>query len=211
MYRPTRWHRCCRFRRGDHPISCVRSDNRRVLLPHTDAHQHLMDAGGDHRVLSYGDGAYRLRGNAFGKQTQGRIPKNVIQRGHRCADTMGIRKVAKELGLSPHPAMFPTDIPELAIRFLTEAGELVVDPFCGFNKSGLAAERNDRRWTACDNILDVHQAAGRDVHRFRWILDEPCDCNGGSKSRFSAKDSLFDEPRDSNTVLSPILHESCRW
>ncbi|RAI99301.1 site-specific DNA-methyltransferase (cytosine-N4-specific) [Aeromonas salmonicida] len=134
--------------------SCVRSDNRRVLLPHTDAHQRLMDAGGDRRVVSYGDGAYRLRGNAFGKQTEGRIPKNVIQRGHRCADTMEIRKAAKELGLPPHPAMFPTDIPELAIRFLTEAGDLVVDPFSGSNKSGLAAERNDRRWAACDNILE---------------------------------------------------------
>jgi hypothetical protein len=55
--------------------SCVRSDNRRVLLPHIDAHQSLMDSGGDRRVVSYGDGAYRLRGNAFGKQTEERIPK----------------------------------------------------------------------------------------------------------------------------------------
>lgn len=67
----------------------VRSDNRRVLIPHTEKHQKLMAQGGDNRVVSYGDGAYRLRGNAFSNVTEGRIPKNVIQRGHRCADTSG--------------------------------------------------------------------------------------------------------------------------
>ena len=50
--------------------------------------------------------------------------------------------------------MFPTDIPEFAIRFLTEEGDLVVDPFSGSNKSGLAAERNNRRWVACDLVLE---------------------------------------------------------
>ncbi|EOX1519438.1 DNA methyltransferase [Vibrio cholerae] len=99
-------------------------------------------------MVSYGDGAYRLRGNAFSNVTEGRIPKNVIQRGHRCADTLELRRIARELGLPPHPAMFPTDIPEMAIRFLTEEGDLVVDPFSGSNKSGLAAERNNRRWIA---------------------------------------------------------------
>ncbi len=132
----------------------VRSDNRRVLIPHTEKHQKLMAQGGDNRVVSYGDGAYRLRGNAFSNVTEGRIPKNVIQRGHRCADTLELRRIARELGLPPHPAMFPTDIPEMAIRFLTEEGDLVVDPFSGSNKSGLAAERNNRRWIACDIILE---------------------------------------------------------
>lgn len=132
----------------------VRSDNRRVLQPHTEKHQQLMRQGGDSRVASYGDGAYRLRGNAFSAMTEGRIPKNVIHRGHRCADTIEVRRIAKELGLPPHPAMFPTDIPEFAIRFLTEEEDLVVDPFSGSNKSGLAAERNNRRWMTCDLVLE---------------------------------------------------------
>ncbi|MDV5727849.1 DNA methyltransferase [Klebsiella pneumoniae] len=48
----------------------------------------------------------------------------------------------------------------MAIRFLTEEGDLVVDPFSGSNKSGLAAERNNRRWIACDIILE-HSAPRR--------------------------------------------------
>ncbi|NMS37193.1 DNA methyltransferase, partial [Vibrio parahaemolyticus] len=60
----------------------------------------------------------------------------------------------KELGLPPHPAMFPTDIPSFAIEFLTNEDELVVDLFSGSNKTGLAAERAGRRWVACDLILE---------------------------------------------------------
>ncbi|MNY12807.1 Modification methylase PvuII [compost metagenome] len=132
----------------------VRSDNRRVLLPHTDKHRQLVESGGDKRVASYGDGAYQLRDSSFSAHTEGRIPKNVILRGHRCADTLAARKAAQELGLPPHSAMFPTTIPEQAIQFLTEEGDLVVDLFSGSNKTGLAAERNGRRWLACEKVLE---------------------------------------------------------
>lgn len=132
----------------------VRSDNRRVLLPHTDKHLQLMESGGDKRVASYGDGAYQLRETSFSARTEGRIPKNVIVRGHRCTDTLAARKAAQALGLPPHSAMFPTTIPEQAIQFLTEEGDLVVDPFSGSNKTGLAAERSGRRWLACEKVLE---------------------------------------------------------
>ncbi|MEM0550399.1 MULTISPECIES: site-specific DNA-methyltransferase [Aeromonas] len=132
----------------------VRSDNRRVLMPHTEAHKALLAKGGETRNAVYGDGAYRLREGSFSNQTQGRIPKNVIIRGHRCADSQALRKAAKELGLPAHPAMYPTDIPDFAIRFLTEEGDLVVDPFSGSNKTGLAAERGNRRWACCERVLE---------------------------------------------------------
>lgn len=132
----------------------VRSDNRRVLMPHTEEHKKLIDTGGDKRVASYGDGAYRLNGSSFTAKTKGKIPKNVIHRGHRCSDTQEVRRIAKALGLPAHPAMFPTAIAEFAIQLLTQEDDLVVDPFAGSNKVGLAAERNNRRWVSCDNILE---------------------------------------------------------
>lgn len=132
----------------------VRSNNNRVLIPHTEAHSKLIESGGEKRDVSYGDGAYTLRsGKSFSRKTKGKIPKNVIQRGHRCADSQEARRVAKRLGLPAHPAMFPTAIAEFAIEFLTEEGDLVVDPFSGTNKTGLASERLNRRWFACDIIL----------------------------------------------------------
>lgn len=132
----------------------VRSNNRRVLVPHTEKHRKLIARGGEERNVVYADGAYEIKTGSFGNETPGSIPKNVIQRGHRCSDTQALRVAAKALGLGPHPAMFPTAIPEFAIKFLTDENDLVVDPFSGSNKTGLAAERNNRRWIGCDNVLE---------------------------------------------------------
>ncbi|EQD41261.1 site-specific DNA-methyltransferase, partial [mine drainage metagenome] len=38
----------------------VRSDNRRVLEPHTENHAKLIAGGGERRDASYSDGAYRI-------------------------------------------------------------------------------------------------------------------------------------------------------
>lgn len=134
--------------------SQVYADNRRVLQPHTEAHQKFLLAG-NQRVASYGDGAYRLRAEkSFSNQTAGRIPKNVYQRGHRCSDTLELRRHAQALELPCHSAVFPTWLPEQVIQFLTEPGQLVVDPFAGWFKTALAAERHGRRWFCVERVLE---------------------------------------------------------
>ncbi|WP_425952958.1 DNA methyltransferase [Ralstonia pseudosolanacearum] len=133
--------------------SCVRSDNRRVLQAHSEKHLKLIGQGGERRSAVYGDGAYRIRPNDFGRHTEGRIPRNVIERGHACADTLAYRQHARRLGLPLHGAMHPTAIADFFIRFLTEPDELVVDPFGGTVRTGLAAERLGRRWLVSEWIL----------------------------------------------------------
>lgn len=133
--------------------SRVRSDNRRVLEPHTDRHLRLMANGGAQRQAVYGDGAYKIRPESYGRVTEGKIPRNVIQRGHACNDTRAYRQHAADLGLPIHGAMQPTSIPDFYIRFLTEPGDLVVDPCGGTVRSGLAAERLGRRWLVTEWIL----------------------------------------------------------
>lgn len=132
---------------------CVRSDNRRVLEPHTARHLQLMHAGGAQRSATYGDGAYKIRPDSYSRITEGKIPRNVIQRGHSCPDTRDYRRHAAELGLPAHGAMQPTTIPDFYIRFLTEPGDLVVDNFGGTVRAGLAAERLGRRWFITEWIL----------------------------------------------------------
>lgn len=126
--------------------SRVKADNRRVLEAHTKAQQALMAAGGEGRTAQYGNGAYRLRPHSFGRVTEGKIPRNVISRGHRCKDTQAYRRAASAANLPLHGAMFPTAIPEFFIKWLSEPGDLVVDLFGGTAKSGLPAERLGRRW-----------------------------------------------------------------
>ncbi|WP_431798031.1 DNA methyltransferase (plasmid) [Cupriavidus metallidurans] len=158
----------------------VRSDNRRVLEPHTDRHMELMQSGGANRTAVYGDGAYRLRPNSFGKVTSGKIPRNVIERGHACSDTRAYRQHAKALGLPIHGAMQPTDIADFFIRLCTEPGELVVDLFAGTVKTGLAAERLGRRWLVTEMMLSYLRGA---AEMFRgapgFNLNPALECVGG--------------------------------
>ncbi|EPU1978668.1 DNA methyltransferase [Escherichia coli] len=132
----------------------VFSDNRRVLEPHTSSHLRFLTQG-NQRVTSYGDGAFQLRGDrSYARVTEGKIPKNIIERGHTCADTLQLRRHAKALGLPAHSAVFPTALPDQLIRFLTEPGQLVVDLFAGWFKVALAAERAGRRWICVEKVLE---------------------------------------------------------
>lgn len=147
----------------------VIADNRRVLQAHSERHMALMQAGGAQRTAVYGDGAYRLRPESFGRVTEGKIPRNVIERGHNCADTRAYREHAKRLGLPIHGAMQPTDIPEFFIKLLTRPGDLVVDSFGGTIRTGLAAERLGRRWLVTEWMLQYIRGAAelfRDANGF---------------------------------------------
>ena len=142
----------------------VKADNRRVLEPHTETHRKFVAAGGIQRSAIYGDGAYRHRPGAFSVETAGRIPRNIISRGTRCADTLEYRRDAEHLGLPVHGAMMPISIPDFLIRFLTEPDDLVVDPFGGTIKTGRAAERLGRRWVCVELALEYVRAS---AERFR--------------------------------------------
>lgn len=137
----------------------VRSDNRRVLEEHTERHRKLMHAGGAQRAAEYGDGAYKLRPDSYGRITEGKIARNVLQRGHACRDTAAYRQHAQALGLPLHGAMQPTSIPDFFIRLLSEPGDLVADLFGGSTKTGLAAERLGRRWIVTEWILQYLRGA----------------------------------------------------
>ena len=56
----------------------------------------------------------------------------------------------REKNLPIHPARFPAALPEYFVRMLTDAGDLVVDPFAGSCVTGAVAEALDRRWVCCE-------------------------------------------------------------
>lgn len=74
-------------------------------------------------------------------------------------------------GIKPHPARFPHGLPEFFIKFLTDPGDLVVDPFAGSNITGEVAERLQRRWVAFEIIEEYLEAS-----KFRF----PGFCKQGS-------------------------------
>ena len=139
------------------------ADNRRVLQPHTDRHLKLIRGGGEQRKAVSSDGAYRVRHGSYGNETAGRIPKNVLTFGHRCADQIQMRKAAAAVGLPAHGAPMPLSLAKFLVSYLSAPGDLVVDPFGGSMTTGKAAEELGRRWVCTDLMLEHVMAA-----RFRF-------------------------------------------
>jgi site-specific DNA-methyltransferase (cytosine-N4-specific) len=52
----------------------------------------------------------------------------------------------KERNVTPHPARMPLELVSFFIDFLTDEGDLVLDPFCGSNTTGFCAEKLKRNW-----------------------------------------------------------------
>lgn len=127
------------------PLHCI-ADNRRVLQPHTEAQQRLMERGGARRRANYGDGAYKLREHSYGTATTGRIPRNVLRFAHNCPDKQRTKAIASTHGLPTHGATMPLTLAEFLVRYLSDVGDLVVDPFSGWGTTAVASERNQRRW-----------------------------------------------------------------
>ena len=59
-------------------------------------------------------------------------------------------KTCKERGMVPHPARMPLELASFFISFLTDEGDLVLDPFGGSNTTGFCAERLKRKWISID-------------------------------------------------------------
>jgi len=147
-----------------HDVFSYCAGNRRCLREHTEQHRRLMDAGGVKRYASYADGAYTLREGSFGAQTTGAIARNVLSIPHRDPDQQAARDFAAAHGLPTHPALMPSKLAEHFVRFLSDVGDLVVDPFGGWATTGRGAEVNDRRWLVTERCREYLISA---AERFR--------------------------------------------
>lgn len=135
----------------------VRTDNRRVLQPHTELQKKLIASGGERRDAVYSDGAYRINPGAFGNATEGSIMRNVLEVGHRCRRNNAVREYMREHGLPTHGAPMPFALANRLVRFMTEKDDLVVDPFGGTLTTAQAAEENGRRWITSEQVLEYIQ------------------------------------------------------
>lgn len=97
-------------------------------------------------------------GKAFGKDNGGAIPSNLLEIPNSESNGNYLSS-CKTLKIKPHPARFPTRLPEFFIRFLTEPNDLVVDIFAGSNTTGYVAEVERRRWLAFDECREYLAAS----------------------------------------------------
>ncbi|RLI07049.1 site-specific DNA-methyltransferase [Candidatus Bathyarchaeota archaeon] len=125
------------------PTANPKADNRRVLTPYSEdmrrilrgeKHYRLMERPSGHRITEW-----------FRRGGEGAIPPNLIIAPNTDSRGRYIRR-CRIYGIKPHPARYPAEIPRFFIRFLTDPGDLVLDPFAGSNTTGWVAERLSRRW-----------------------------------------------------------------
>lgn len=122
-----------------HPSA--KADNRKVLQRYSADMMRLIAKGVKETVRPSG----HIINGSFATDQGGSIPSNLIQCGNNESNSDYIRgsKVAKK---KIHPARYPAELPRFFIDFLTDPGDLVLDPFAGSNTTGQVAEGLKRRW-----------------------------------------------------------------
>ncbi len=56
--------------------------------------------------------------------------------------------------LDPHPARIQPELIEFFVRFLTDEGDIIFDPFGGSNTTGMVSNKLGRKWISCEKKID---------------------------------------------------------
>lgn len=136
------------------PTPWPKASNKRVLQPYSESMKVLLEKGYKPKLRPSGHDI----SDKFGVNNGAAIPPNLLAIAHTESNSRYIRYCV-ETGIKPHPARFPVDLPEFFIRMLTDADDLVVDPFAGSCVTGEAAEKSGRRWICCDLVSEYLKGA----------------------------------------------------
>lgn len=125
-----------------------KADVTKVLTPYSDRMKKLLQDPESFYTPKARPSGHDI-GKGFGTDNGGALPSNLLQYPNTDSNG-GYLRGCKTLGIKGHPARFPPKLPEFFIKYLTEAGDLVVDIFAGSNTTGQVAEGLGRRWLAYD-------------------------------------------------------------
>ena len=120
-----------------------KANNRKVLKPYSKSMKQLLKRGYKAKLRPSGHDI----STKFQKDNQGAIPPNLLELANTESNSAYLRRCKQE-GVKPHPARFPSAFAEFFIKFVTDEGDVVLDPFSGSNTTGFVAETLKRRWTS---------------------------------------------------------------
>jgi DNA modification methylase len=124
-----------------------KANNRNVLREYSDSMRDLL------RRQKYNSGTrpseHKIGVESFLTNNGGAIPSNVITLSNTSANGSYV-EYCREKKLTLHPARMPADLAKFFIKFLTETGDVVLDPFAGSNTTGAAAESLGRHWISIE-------------------------------------------------------------
>ena len=141
-----------------------KADNRKVLRPYSQSMRALLKS----KKYNHGKrpSEHRISRKGFLKNNTGSIAHNLFELEAldtenpprlpsvmRLANTIAtdeyLRRCRKR-NIEPHPARMPIGLANFFISFLTDKGDLVLDPFAGSNTTGFSAETLKRKWVGLE-------------------------------------------------------------
>lgn len=132
------------------------ADNRRVLKPYSDSMLDLLQRGRYNSGPRPSD--HDIGEKSFLRNNNGAIPSNVLSLANTQANDNYL-DYCRTMRLKPHPARMGPGLAEFFIKFLTQPGGIVLDPFAGSNTTGAVAENLGRRWVAVEPQQDYIDAS----------------------------------------------------
>jgi site-specific DNA-methyltransferase (cytosine-N4-specific) len=95
---------------------------------------------------------------AVDEKREVRLPHSVLSFSNTNSNDYFL-KTCREKGITPHPARMSGGLVNFFIQFLTDEGDLVLDPFSGSNTTGYCAEKLDRKWLSFEVKEDYIEQA----------------------------------------------------
>lgn len=124
-----------------------KADNRRVLQEYSKSMKDLLKTG------KYNAGKrpseHNIGEQSFLSDNGGAIPGSVLTFANTQANDE-YQVYCRDQKIELHPARMPIELAGFFINFLTDPGDLVLDPFGGSNTTGAAAERLSRFWLSIE-------------------------------------------------------------
>jgi DNA modification methylase len=140
-----------------------KADNSKVLRPYSKSMEQLLkrqsyNSGkrpSEHQISEEGflrDNGGSIAHNFFemealDEKRDVRLPHSVLSFSNTNSNDYFL-KSCREKGITPHPARMSGGLVNFFIQFLTDEGDLVLDPFSGSNTTGYCAEKLNRKWVS---------------------------------------------------------------
>jgi site-specific DNA-methyltransferase (cytosine-N4-specific) len=153
------------------PNEKPKANNKKVLTEYSDSMKTLLKRG------TYNSGIrpseHRIGEKSFLTNHGGAIPPNVLVPPiedmlpelmevlpiSNTGSMTRFQKYCRDNGLPLHPARMPLKLVEFFMDFLTDPGDMVLDPFSGSNTTGVVADYMKRKWMGIEVKPEYIQAS----------------------------------------------------
>ena len=151
-----------------------KADNRKILRPYSDSMKSLLKKKkynpgkrpSEHKIgktsfLSDNGGSIIpnvIELDQIEENKAPRLPYNLISYSNTNSNDRFVR-TCKEKKVKLHPARMPQQLPHLFIDFLTDPGDIILDPFAGSNTTGATAEYLERKWFSFEALNEYADQA----------------------------------------------------